>query len=417
MDTADQQHRRAQTYTSRADTELDIDIIDLPETSQDTGNHALWARAWIWRAVIAWQRSIPPGARRLMRGLATPLLTLVALIVILGSLYHSQAVPTPLSSPSPAHSAANAGQLDLDNVAYDQHPLMIYRGQHGPVLNVTWSPDGSRLAAGGVDGTVQIWDRRSGRLLLTYPGHHSLVLGLAWSPDGRRIASVSDDATAQAWDARSGKLLFLYRSQVPNRTLESVAWSPDGSRIVIGEGLDTVDGQAQVWNVQTGKLLRTYHMLGFRPLLHVAWSPDGSSIASSSGTIVEVWNAMTGGRILTYDGHTALVSGVAWSPDGAAIATSSLDTTVQVWNARSGKRLFTYFGHNDLVNGLAWSPDGTTIASGGADRTLQVWNAFLGQHIVTYLTQAQIYSVAWFPHGPLVATGGSDGLVTLWLVA
>ncbi len=419
MDTAGQEHTRAQTQTAWVDEDFDIEFVDLPRTEQNSRGPL--ARSRIWQKVLAWQRSIPSRARRRLGASAIVLMAVVALAVILGSINNSQATSSSFSPSSTngalasQHSPANGASLA--NVAYYQHPLRVYGGQSDQVISVAWSPDGSRLAAGGLDGTVQIWNGRSGRLLLTYRGHHSFILGLAWSPDGTRIASASDDSTAQVWDARSGKLLFLYRSPSPTEAIESVAWSPDGSRIVIGEGIGIADGMARVWNVRAHKLLLTYHTSAFRPVLHVAWSPDGSRIASSSGTVVEVWNAATGQHILTYDGHVGLISDVAWSPDGKDIASSSLDTTIQVWNALSGKRLFTYFGHNDLVNGLAWSPDGTTIASGSADGTIQVWNAFLGQHIVTYLTQAQVNCIAWSPRGPLVAAGGSDGLVTLWLVA
>jgi WD40 repeat protein len=56
-----------------------------------------------------------------------------------------------------------------------------------------------------------------------------------------------------------------------------------------------------------------------------------------------VWDALTGGHVYTYRGHTdyypghytsgAGVNSVAWSPDGRQIATASSDTTVQVWQA------------------------------------------------------------------------------------
>ena len=57
------------------------------------------------------------------------------------------------------------------------------------VFAVAWSPDGSRIASGGKDRTVQVWDARGGELTLTYTGHTDCIQSVAWSPDGSRIAS------------------------------------------------------------------------------------------------------------------------------------------------------------------------------------------------------------------------------------
>jgi len=88
---------------------------------------------------------------------------------------------------------------------------------------------------------------------------------------------------------------------------------------------------------------------------------------------VQVWDATTGERTLTYHGHTNGVQALAWSPDGKCIASGSWDTTVQIWDATNGRWVFTYQGHADIVGSLAWSPDGARIAS--VDDHLRVWQA------------------------------------------
>ena len=79
--------------------------------------------------------------------------------------------------------------------------LLIYRGHSDGVYTLAWSLDGSRLASGSLDNTMQVWEVSSGRLLHTYRGHSNTVRTLAWSPDGSRIASGSDDKTVQVWQA------------------------------------------------------------------------------------------------------------------------------------------------------------------------------------------------------------------------
>lgn len=82
------------------------------------------------------------------------------------------------------------------------HPLYTYHGHAYPVYTVVWSPDGKRIASGGADSTVQVWDATNGGNVYTYRGHSGTVFVVAWSPDGRRIASGSYDGTVQVWVAK-----------------------------------------------------------------------------------------------------------------------------------------------------------------------------------------------------------------------
>ncbi len=240
-----------------------------------------------------------------------------------------------------------------------------------------------------------------GAKICTYKGHSDVVSELAWSPDGTYIASGGPDHTLQVWEAMTGKhirsinVLLNVKSDYGGMTF---AWSPDSKYLVAGFS----DNTAKVVNVMTGEFTLTY--TGHTASVNlVAWSPDGKYIASaSSDKTIQVWDAMTGKLLLTYGGHPNAIGNLIWSPDSKYIASGGDDKTIEVWGAMTGKLRLTYTGHADAAWPLAWSPDGKYIASGSWDGTTQVWDAMTGTRIHTFEGTSVF---AWSPDGKYIALG------------
>jgi eukaryotic-like serine/threonine-protein kinase len=247
--------------------------------------------------------------------------------------------------------------------------LLTYRGHSAPVLAVSWSHDGTHIASGGRDRTVQVWDASTGNNPVIYRGHSLDVQAVAWSPDDGHITSGSDDMTVQIWDPSAmGNPVIC---QGHTQWVTSVAWSPNGSFVASGSG----DATVQVFDATNGGNVLTYR--GHTDTVRaVAWSPNGTRIASAShDKTVQIWDASTGNNTIICRGHSSWVTSVAWSPNGAFVAAGGDDYTVQVWDASTGHNVLTYQGHSDLVIAVAWSPDGTRIVSGSDDKTVQIWQA------------------------------------------
>jgi WD40 repeat protein len=116
----------------------------------------------------------------------------------------------------------------------------------GTVRRVNFLPDGRLASAGGSwqgspFGEVKIWDLSTG-CVVDLRGHTDEVYALACSPDGRRLATGGNDQTIKLWDTTTGEEVFTLRGHTA--PLSCVAFSPDGRRIASGSWDQTV----RVWD-------------------------------------------------------------------------------------------------------------------------------------------------------------------------
>jgi len=123
-------------------------------------------------------------------------------------------------------------------------PIQAPQLRHGgPATSVAFSPGGGRLASGGLDRTVKIWDTATWQDLRTIRDPTGAVMSMAWSPDGRRLVWGSQDATIKVGNPATGEILDTLRGHTS--WVVSVVFSRDGRWIVSG----SLDGTVKIWNV------------------------------------------------------------------------------------------------------------------------------------------------------------------------
>ena len=93
--------------------------------------------------------------------------------------------------------------------------------------SVSWSPDATRIASGGGDNHVTVWNPHNGSPIYTYTQQRNTINGLAWSPDGKRIVSGSADKTLHIWAAETGADPVICQGHT--KAVNAVAFSPVAS--------------------------------------------------------------------------------------------------------------------------------------------------------------------------------------------
>jgi hypothetical protein len=317
-------------------------------------------------------------------------------------------------SPAGSSTPSTSGSSSSPSVTGGASLPFTYRGHTATVYALSWSPhaigessaSSYRVASASDDRTVQVWDALAGLNPFVYSGHMASVDAVMWSPDGTLIASGGPDV--EVWNPATRARVSAYTG---DNGIEGLVWSLDGKRIASASNDKTV----RVWDALTGGNVSTY--TGHSDwVLAVAWSPNGRFIASASrDKTVQVWDAVTLKTVYIYRGHNASVNTVAWSPDSRRVVSGSSDKTVQVWDASTGGNVVTYQGHSNVVEGIAWSPDGQRIASASRDTTVQVWDAAVAAHLFTYTGHFDaVWAVAWSPDNKYIASGGIDRTVQVW---
>ena len=298
-------------------------------------------------------------------------------------------------------------QQDTENPQWGLPEWATVRLGKGTVNEISYSPDGTRLAVAGSIG-VWIYDARTEEAVALFTGHTDIVSSATFSPDGGTLASGSWDNTVRLRDARTGetkKTLLGHSDRVV-----SIAYSPDGGTIASGSW----DNSVRLWDARTGQLKT---ILGHTHWVHtVAYSPGGGAIAAGAQNgSVHIWDAASGEAIAEFLGHTEAVDSVAYSPDGSVIASGARDGEIRLWDVPTGESIAALAEHTGAVNSVTFSPDGSLLASGGEDSSVRLWNV-TAREAVAALTEhgSSLRSVAYSPDGARIVSASDDGAIHVW---
>jgi len=304
--------------------------------------------------------------------------------------------------------------------------------------------DGTAVAIIGQDGSVGVWDLRSGSRILGRPSPDVScgadigcpdVFSVSLSDDAHLMATGDGEGVAHVWDLVSGREVMAASTYAPPRIPAGsygavvspiVAVSPDG-RLLATVG---TDGSLRMWEVSTGALVwalapgETDPVAGFSSSYAAYFSPDGTGLLVCSWPAApRVLDVATGETMISPSGTGGFrCDHTAFSADGSRVAfslTRDDSDLVEVWDLRSRSRVASA-PYPEVVFGAtnvgALSPDGRVLAmaEGPEQRVVVLRDADTLAPLVALKHKSRVRQVWFSPDSGRIMTSSEEGAARVW---
>jgi WD40 repeat protein/energy-coupling factor transporter ATP-binding protein EcfA2 len=311
--------------------------------------------------------------------------------------------------------------------------LLTLHGHLSVVESVAFGTDVDEkpvLASAGWDGTVRLWDPKTGSETLNPLDHGGCVRSVAFDNSAsttRMLASGGWDGMVRLWDPHTGSLT---RALNHGHRVESIAFgiTADGKPMLASAGWD---GMVRLWDPVTGDPKGAPLAGHPSPVDSVAFGTgtDGQLILASAGwdNTVRLWNPDTGSQMGDpLNGHTHQTASVAFGTgmEGQLVlASGGRDDTVRLWDPATGASAGgPVAGHRDSVHSVAFGTgtDGQLVlASGGRDDTVRLWDPATGASTGGPFaghggTVSSVAFGSWTDGRLILASAGGSGTIRLW---
>nr|KAG5711219.1 hypothetical protein BaRGS_004863 [Batillaria attramentaria] len=211
-----------------------------------------------------------------------------------------------------------------------------FKGHTQSVFAVTLS--GDRLASGGADKTVRVWDIRTGEQL-----------------------------QAKVWDVN--RCLLLTTLYGHNAAIFAVDMNESGSLVITG----SADRSVRMWATDTGKCTKVIWVSQTTSIMSVSYSHG--YVACAYGSTICLYHGSK--LIKTFNEHRKRVETVKLRISNAEtgegmIVSGGRDALVKYWDTTKDESVQTFSGHSENVNCL--HIDELRIASASYDHKIRLWD-------------------------------------------
>lgn len=163
----------------------------------------------------------------------------------------------------------------------------------------------------------------------TIESHQQEVCGLKWNVNENKLASGGNDNVVNVYDG-TAKKPFLTMTE-HKAAVKAMAWSPH-KRGILATGGGTVDRHLKIWNVNNQTKINDVDTGS--QVCNMLWSKNTDEIVTSHGYSkfnLTIWDYPTLDPIAILKGHTFRVLHLTLSADGTTVVSGAGDETLRYW--------------------------------------------------------------------------------------
>ncbi|MDG2013602.1 MAG: protein kinase, partial [Pirellulaceae bacterium] len=134
-----------------------------------------------------------------------------------------------------------------------------------PIQDVIFSPDGTQVVTGGVNGPIHFWEVKTSELVFSLAGHSGGTYTIDFMPGGMRLVSGGADRLVKIWDLETKEQFLQLNGH--HGSVDSIAVSTDGTKIASVNASGPGFGELLLW--ETEATLSSY-----RRRMNMTYQPD-----------------------------------------------------------------------------------------------------------------------------------------------
>ena len=254
-----------------------------------------------------------------------------------------------------------------------------FQGHKGAVWSCQMDPSGNLVATASGDFSARVWDGITGHSLMEMP-HGHIVKSCAFSEDSKRLATGGKEGLLRIFDLT--KLLIQKdESEAKSSSIQLKLEAPITKVVWMNLQLilaGCANGKVYLWDLTgSGSLIHSFDTKQTAEIRDLeVLSVNGKLLMSvAAGSKVYFWDLNSKELLKEYSMpiHFREEGGVSLHPSGHKFVAGGSDLWVRVFNFETGEELECHKGHHGPIRCVRYSPDGTLYATGSEDGTIRLW--------------------------------------------
>jgi len=256
-----------------------------------------------------------------------------------------------------------------------------FAGHKGAVWSCRLDPMGYLACTASGDFSLKVWDAITGKELYAFP-HKHIVKSCEFSPDSSKLASGGHEGLLRIYNLKYPKkdpLMIPQTSSDTKVTITKIVWLNETTVVAAAS-----DGIIRFWDIPDFHDTNDSADVPSNPKVtlkvdaevrDMELSASQNILTIAAGTKVSFFDLQTHELIHSYPMpiHFKDEGGATLHPSGKKFVAGGSDLWVRVFDFDTGEELECHKGHHGPIRCLRYAPDGKTYATGSEDGTIRLW--------------------------------------------